>query len=100
MLLSTGRILAEGTPAAIKAQVSGRRISCVTTLPLAGISAWPEVVAARREGTATEIVATAAEPVVARLLAGDPRLSALEVGGAGLEEAFLALTAPAAEVAA
>jgi ABC-2 type transport system ATP-binding protein len=96
VLLASGRVVARGTPAEIKARVRGRRVRCVTTLPVAEIASWPEVIAARREGAATELSATAAEPVVARLLARDPGLTDLEVGGAGLEEAFLTLTAPAA----
>jgi ABC-2 type transport system ATP-binding protein len=94
VLLASGRIVAAGTPAEIKARAGGRRVRCVTALPLAEIAAWPEVIAARREGAATELSAAVAEPVVARLLARDPGLSGLEVSGAGLEEAFLTLTAP------
>ncbi len=101
VLLASGRVAAAGTLAEIKARVGGRRVRCVTSLPLAEVAAWPEVIAARRDGAATELSATAAEPVVARLLAHDPGLADLQVGGAGLEDAFLALTAPAeTEVAA
>jgi ABC-2 type transport system ATP-binding protein len=39
-----------------------------------------------------EIVAEPAEPVVAQLLAADPRLDELEVRRAGLADAFLAIT--------
>jgi ABC-2 type transport system ATP-binding protein len=94
VLLAGGRILADGTPAEIKARVRGRRVRCVTALPLAEIAALPGVISARREGETTELVADAVEPVVGALLARDPALSGLEVSGAGLEEAFLALTAP------
>ncbi len=103
VLVAAGRVLAEGTPAEIKSRVRGRRVRCVTALAIDEIAAWPGVAAARREGAATEIVAAAAEPIVARLLARDPGLADLEVSGAGLEEAFLTLTAPPAaarEVAA
>jgi len=101
VLLGGGRILADGTPAEIKARARGRRVRCVTVLPAAELAAWPGVIAARQEGAAVELLTAAVEPLVARLLARDPGLRDLEVSGAGLEEAFLVLTAPAeSEVAA
>jgi len=96
VLLGGGRILADGTPAEIKARARGRRVRCVTALPAAELAAWPGVLAARQEGAAVELLTAAVEPLVARLLARDPGLCDLEVSGAGLEEAFLVLTAPAA----
>lgn len=45
-----------------------------------------------RHGAALEILAARAEPVLRELLLQDPDLSDLEVSGAGLEQAFLALT--------
>lgn len=84
--------MAEGTPAAIKQQVAGRRVRCVTALPLEMVRALPGVKSAKRDGAATELLVTQAEPVVAELLRRDPNLSDLEVTGVGLEDAFLALT--------
>src|SRR5690606_21373923 len=92
VVLDHGRILAAGTPAAIKAQTAGRRVRAVTTLPLAMLKALPGVVALERVGAATEILTTAAEETVRRLLSIDVDLSDLEVTSVGLEEAFLALT--------
>ena len=94
VLLDRGRIVAEGTPAEIKARVLGKRIRCRTRLSLAELAALPGVRDARRpEATQeAEILAAEAEPVVRELLARDPGLSGLDVRGAGLEEAFLALT--------
>jgi ABC-2 type transport system ATP-binding protein len=92
VLLDRGRIVAEGTPAEIKARVLGKRIRCRTRLTTAELAALPGVRDVRRSGDEIEIAAAAAEPVVRLLLARDPDLSALDVRGAGLEEAFLALT--------
>jgi ABC-2 type transport system ATP-binding protein len=92
VLLDRGRIVAEGTPAEIKARVLGKRIRCRTQLTTAELAALPGVRDVRRLGDEIEIAAAAAEPVVRLLLARDPDLSALDVRGAGLEEAFLALT--------
>jgi ABC-2 type transport system ATP-binding protein len=92
VVLDRGRVAAEGTPAEIKARVGGRRIRCITRIPVEDLLRLPGVVTARREGAQAELSATRAEAVVAELLRRDPDLSGLEVLGAGLEEAFLALT--------
>jgi ABC-2 type transport system ATP-binding protein len=94
VLLDRGRVLAEGTPAEIKSRVEGRKVRCRTRLPLAEVAAIPGVRTAQPladEGV-VELFATEAEGVVRELLARDPQLSGLEVKGADLEEAFLALT--------
>jgi ABC-2 type transport system ATP-binding protein len=92
VLINRGRIIAEGTPAEIKARAAGRKIRCRTSLPLEQIAAFAGVHGARRDGELTELFAADAEPVIRELLGRDPALSALEVRGADLEEAFLALT--------
>jgi ABC-2 type transport system ATP-binding protein len=98
VVLDHGRIVAEGTPTEIKARVGGKRIRCITRIPLEELLRLPGVVTARRDeafGAAAELTASRPEVVVAELLRRDPDLSGLEVLGAGLEEAFLALTHPA-----
>ncbi|PYQ66799.1 MAG: multidrug ABC transporter ATP-binding protein [Acidobacteria bacterium] len=92
VLISRGRIVAEGTPAEIKARVAGRKVRCRTALTLEEAAALPGVRAARREGELTELFTTEADRAVRELLARDPGLSGLEVEGADLEEAFLTLT--------
>ena len=92
VVLDRGRVVAEGTPAEIKARVGGRRIRCVTRIPVEELLRLPGVITARRDGAAAELTASRAEAVVGELLRRDPDLSGLEVLGAGLEEAFLALT--------
>ena len=91
-VINQGEIIAEGTPAEIKAQTSGKRIRCITSLGLASILNIPGVTDVRQDREAVEIQAREAEPVVRALLARDASLSALEIASAGLEEAFLALT--------
>jgi ABC-2 type transport system ATP-binding protein len=91
-VINQGEIIAEGTPAEIKAQTSGKRIRCITSLGLANILNIPGVTDVRQDREAVEIQAKEAEPVVRTLLARDASLSALEITSAGLEEAFLALT--------
>jgi ABC-2 type transport system ATP-binding protein len=91
-VINQGAIIAEGTPAEIKAQTSGKRIRCITALSVASVLQIPGVIRARQDREAIEIKAAEAEPVVRALLARDPALSGLEITTAGLEEAFLALT--------
>ena len=92
VMIGRGRVIAEGTPAEIKSRVVGRKIRCRTNLPLAEIAALPGVRDVRRRDELTEVFAAEAERTVFELLSRDPSLSALEVRGADLEEAFLTLT--------
>jgi ABC-2 type transport system ATP-binding protein len=91
-VINQGEIIAEGTPAEIKSQTSGKRIRCITALSPASLLQIPGVTDAKQDREAVEIHAREAEPVVRALLARDQSLSGLEVTSAGLEEAFLALT--------
>jgi ABC-2 type transport system ATP-binding protein len=91
-VINKGEIIAEGTPAEIKASTRGKRIRCVTQLSLASLLEIPGVSDARFDREAVELRVRQAEPVVRILLARDPSLSGLEISNAGLEEAFLALT--------
>jgi ABC-2 type transport system ATP-binding protein len=93
VLLHHGRILAEGTPAEIKSSTASRRIRIVTALDQAYLRARPGVHEVRLDGQATEILCAAAEPLVLEILRDDPGAADLEVSGATLEDAFLALTA-------
>lgn len=98
VVLNGGRVVAEGTPAAIKQQVAGQKVRCRTVLPLETVRALPDVQRVRRDGVLTELWVKQPEPVVRFLLDGDAALSGLEVLSMGLEEAFLALTQKKEEV--
>jgi len=91
-VINRGEIIAQGTPAEIKAKTSGKRIRCITSLDLNRLRQIAGVSEAKQDREAVEIHTSAVEPVVRELLATDPTLSGLEVTSAGLEEAFLALT--------
>ena len=92
VLISQGRIVAEGTPAEIKARAVGRKVRCRTSLLVSELAALPGVRNAWRDGEISELFTAEAERVVFELLSRDRSLSDLEVRGADLEEAFLALT--------
>jgi ABC-2 type transport system ATP-binding protein len=92
VVINRGVIIAEGTPAEIKAQSAGKQIRCVTSLSIETVRRIPGVVEVRQDREALEIKATEAEPVLRELLAGDRSISGIDVTSAGLEDAFLALT--------
>ena len=102
VVLQNGRICADGSPATIKASTPTRRISCVTRLRPEEVLAHPQVHDARLHRARLEIAASDGEEVVRHLLDLDPTLRDLEVIGAGIDEAFLHLTAttPAESTAA
>ena len=91
-VINKGEIIAEGTPAEIKAQTAGKRIRCITSISLDTLRQIPGVTEVKEDREAVELHTGQAEPVVRELLARDLNLSGLEVTAAGLEEAFLALT--------
>lgn len=91
-VINKGVIVAEGTPAEIKAQSAGKRIRCITSLSLNEVRQFAGVIEVKEDREAIEIHTDEAELVLRELLQRDASLSGLEVASAGLEEAFLALT--------
>jgi ABC-2 type transport system ATP-binding protein len=91
-VINKGEIIAQGTPAEIKAKTAGKRIRCITTLSLNALRQIPGVTEVKEDREAVEIHAVEAESIVRELLTRDAGLSSLEVSSAGLEEAFLELT--------
>jgi ABC-2 type transport system ATP-binding protein len=91
-VINKGSIIAEGTPAQIKARTAGKKIRCVTQLRAAVIQDIPEVLDVNHDREAMVIHTANAESVLRRLLTLDQTISGIEVTSAGLEEAFLSLT--------
>lgn len=92
VVINKGSIVAEGTPASIKASTAGKKIRCLTQLSLGGIERMAGVVSVRYDREAVEIQTASAEGTLRELLVADTNLSGIEVTNAGIEEAFLALT--------
>jgi ABC-2 type transport system ATP-binding protein len=94
VLLAHGSVVADAPPGEIKARVGGRTIRA--TLPdadLHSLRALPGVLGVERRGDAVILTCSEAETALRALLDGFPSAADVEVRGAGLEEAFLALTA-------
>ncbi|MBA3640794.1 MAG: ABC transporter ATP-binding protein, partial [Acidobacteria bacterium] len=92
VVMNQGAIVADGAPHEMKQLAASRRIRCATALTVDRLQQMPGVASVRRDGATTELLTNDAERVTRDLLIADTSLSGLEVTGAGLEEAFLALT--------
>ena len=93
VVLARGRIVADGPATEIKARVRGRTIRA--TLPgveLTAVSELPGVTSVERRGDAVVISTAESEMVLRGLLDRFPTVRDVEVRGAALDEAFLALT--------
>jgi ABC-2 type transport system ATP-binding protein len=94
VLMANGRVVADGPTTEIKGLVGGRTIR--GTLPGASdatLRTLPGVTAVERHGEAISIVSSDSDATLRALLPAFPDLRDIEVRGAGLEEAFLELTA-------
>jgi ABC-2 type transport system ATP-binding protein len=91
-VINNGSIIAHGTPAELKSRTAGKKIRCITELPLDVISAFPGVVDMENDREAVVIHTSQPENVLRRLLQLDLEVSGIEVSSAGLEAAFLSLT--------
>ena len=93
ILLAGGAVVADGPATAIKAVVGGRTVRA--TLPGASapaLSALPGVTAVEIHGDSIRLSCTDSDAALRALLAAEPATRDLEVGGADLEDAFVALT--------
>jgi len=98
VVLHRGKVVAEGTPAEIKARTLRRTVRCTTSLVDNDLEEMDGVERFSRNGSSVEMLTRDADRLVRLLLALDPGLRDLEVAGAGLEDAFLALTGPEPEI--
>jgi ABC-2 type transport system ATP-binding protein len=93
VLMTQGQIVADGPATEIKAMVSGRTIRA--TLPGAEpavLSALPGVTKVELRGEAVILSCSDSDAALRALLSQFPEARDIEVRGAGIEEAFLALT--------
>ncbi|MGD0197253.1 MAG: ABC transporter ATP-binding protein [Solirubrobacteraceae bacterium] len=94
VLMAQGRVVADGPPTAIKAQIGTRTIRA--TLPDAEhavLDDLPGVASAERRGDSVKLSCTDSDQTIRALLERFPAARDIEITGAGLEDAFLALTA-------
>jgi ABC-2 type transport system ATP-binding protein len=96
VVIGQGRVLADDDLATVLAMASARRVLlAVPATHDAALAALPGVLDVQREGDRTVLLVADADAVVRALVRADVPFRDLEVRGASLEEAFLALTATA-----
>ncbi|WP_298176759.1 ABC transporter ATP-binding protein [Saccharomonospora sp.] len=94
VVLDHGRVLASAPPEELVSRLPDRTITARTDLGDERLTALPEVVSFERNGGLVHIGTRYPERLLRLLLAEDPGLSNLQVEGASLEEAVVALTSP------
>lgn len=100
LLMDQGRIVADDTPAAIRARAAGAVIRCRTRLTPAWASVLPGVREADMDGADLRIVVAEAAPAARMLLDADPALTGLRIADATLEDAIAHLLAADERIAA
>jgi ABC-2 type transport system ATP-binding protein len=94
VLMAHGRVVADGPTTEIKARVGARIIrATLPDAPEAVLLALPGVASVDRRGAAITLRCTDSDAAIRALLTRFPAARDLEISGAGLEEAFLELTA-------
>lgn len=91
-VIARGKVIANGSVDEIRAHVSRKEISCITSVPEAVVRGWPEVTRLDVERDRFRISTRDAEAVLVRLFTEDPTLQDIEVKRAGLAEAFSEIT--------
>jgi ABC-2 type transport system ATP-binding protein len=94
VLMAQGRVVADGPTTEIRAMVGGRTIRA--TLPdaeLSDLESLPGVTTAERHGEAVLLGCGDSDAAIRALLDAYPEARDIEIASAGLEQAFLELTA-------
>lgn len=91
LVMDRGRVIADDTPAAIRAQVGGATLRCRTALSAANIDAMPAVRRVERAGADCVIQSGDAVATARALLGADPDLADLRISDASLEDALSGL---------
>ncbi len=92
LVLDRGRVLASGSPDEIRQRVPQDTVRARTSLGAGALARLPGVLRCRCEDRRAELLTARGVDTVRALLAADPGVDRLEVRGADLETAFLALT--------
>ncbi|HET7043958.1 MAG TPA: ABC transporter ATP-binding protein [Gaiellaceae bacterium] len=96
VLMAQGRVVADGPTTEIKAMVGSRTIrATLPGVPPELLDELPGVAGVERRGEAVVLVCSDSDTAIRALLDAYPDARDIEIRGAGLEEAFLQLTAEA-----
>jgi ABC-2 type transport system ATP-binding protein len=93
IVLDHGRVVADGTGRSLRSRIAGRTVSFDTPMAeAASLAGLPGVTDVDIRGDAVRLSTTDADATVRALFASDMTIHDLEVTGADLEDAFIALT--------
>ena len=94
VLMRSGRVVADGSVAEVRATVSGRTLRAVVPgATEAALTALPGVQAVELRGDAATLACADSDAALRALLSAWPAAHDIEINAVGLEDAFLALTA-------
>jgi ABC-2 type transport system ATP-binding protein len=94
VLMAAGRVVADGPPTEIKAMVGTRTIrATLPDAPVEELERLPGVTRAELRGESVLLACADSDAAIRALLERFPEARDIEISGAGLEEAFLELTA-------
>ncbi|GAB3875848.1 ABC transporter ATP-binding protein [Kibdelosporangium lantanae] len=94
VLMREGLVVADGSVAKVREMASGRTISAVLpSVPVDQLGVLPGVVDVTRRADRVQLACNDSDTALRALLATYPNVHDIEISAAGLEEAFLALTA-------
>jgi ABC-2 type transport system ATP-binding protein len=96
LLVRKGKLVAEGTPAQIKATQDSREIRCRTSMAVESLMELPGVRNVRQEGSVTIIESADSDVTVRALFLKNQDVSDVQIATVALEGAFLALTSESA----
>jgi ABC-2 type transport system ATP-binding protein len=97
VVIGAGRVIADGSPAAIKSTIGARVVRCEVARPdAAGLASLPGVTSVEVRRQRVELRTGDSDATLRALLGRFPAARDIEVTGAGLEDAFVALTRPLA----
>ncbi len=98
VLMRSGRIVADGSVAEVRATVSGRTLRAVVPGATAGaLGELPGVQAVELRGDSAALACSDSDAALRALLVLWPAAHDIEIAAVGLEDAFLALTASSEE---
>ena len=93
VVINRGQVVAQGTPAAIKARVGGKVVRFKSRgLTSSTLEMIPNVTRSSVTGDAVELYTSQPEAVLREVFSRNLEITDLEVRGGGLEEAFIELT--------
>jgi ABC-2 type transport system ATP-binding protein len=93
VLIARGQLVADGSATEIKARAASRTIrGTLSDAAPSELSLLPGVASADRHGEAVMLVCSDSDQAIRALLERFPAVRDIEIAGAGLEDAFLALT--------